>query len=96
VALLNAVNNEFMGAQLYDGPSAADGGSLPLSIALMLLALIHQSKRPKWTQTLAVRQKQDKSTGTMLQQIADLAGRYVILRDGVITLTTDFYGEVAV
>jgi hypothetical protein len=96
VALLNAINNDFMGAKLYDGESAANGGAMPLSVALMLLALVHQAKRPRWVQTLAVRQKQDKSNGTLLQQIADLTGRYVILRDGMVTLTTDFYGEVAV
>jgi hypothetical protein len=72
---------------LHTGPSAADGGILPLPVLLTVLAAQpNQQKARKWAQILT-----GSGQTNILAQAANVAGRFAILRPEGITLIRDFY-----
>ena len=80
-----AITNEWGGQQLHNGKAATDGGTLPVALALMLLGTKPElQRRYKWSQVLTGPQ-------SILEHIADISGRYAILRPSGVTLVRDFY-----
>jgi hypothetical protein len=72
---------------LHNGPSAAEGGILPLPVLLTVLAAQpNQQKARKWAQILT-----GSGQTNILAQVANVAGRFAILRPEGITLIRDFY-----
>jgi hypothetical protein len=84
-ALRCAITNDWGGQRLHNGPAATEGGVLPVALVLMLLGTRPElQKRYKWSHVLAGSQ-------SILEHIADISGRYAILRPEGITLVRDFY-----
>jgi hypothetical protein len=80
-----AITNDWGGQQLHNGKAATEGGTLPVALVLMLLGTKPELQcRYKWAQTLTGSQ-------SILEHIADISGRYAILRPSGITLVRDFY-----
>jgi len=72
---------------LHTGPSAADGGILPLPVILTVLAAQpNQQKARKWAQILT-----GSGQTNILAQVANVAGRFAILRPDGVQLVRDFY-----
>ena len=89
--LLNVVRaallNDWAGMPLHRGESAAEGGLLPLSVLLTVLQTQpNQQKARKWGQILT-----GSGQTNLLAQVANVAGRFAILRPEGITLVRDFY-----
>jgi hypothetical protein len=80
-----AITNDWGGQQLHNGKAATEGGTLPVALVLMLLGTKPElQRRYKWSQVLTGSQ-------SILEHIADISGRYAILRPEGITLVRDFY-----
>ena len=83
-----ALLNDWHGQKIYNGPAAADGGTLPLPVLLTVLATQpEQQKARRWAQTLA-----SSGQTCILAQVANVAGRFALCRPNGITLVRDFYG----
>ena len=86
-----ALLNDWHGHALHAGPSAADGGTLPLPVLLTVLATQPaQQKARKWAQILTA-----SGQTCIIAQTANVAGRFVICRPEGITLVRDFYAPAA-
>ena len=86
-AIRAALLNDWHGQRLHNGTSAAEGGILPLPVLLTVLATQpNQQKARKWAQTLT-----GSGQTNLLAQVANVAGRFAILRPEGITLVRDFY-----
>jgi hypothetical protein len=84
-----ALLNDWHGQRLHNGTSAADGGTLPLPVLLTVLATQpEQQKARKWAQLLT-----GSGQTNLLAQVANVAGRFAILRPEGITLVRDFYAQ---
>jgi hypothetical protein len=82
-----ALLNDWHGQRLYNGTSAAEGGILPLPVLLTVLATQPaQQKARKWAQILT-----GSGQTNLLAQVANVAGRFAILRPEGVTLVRDFY-----
>lgn len=82
-----ALLNDWHGQRLHNGESAANGGIMPLPVLLTVLATQpNQQKARKWAQTLT-----GSGQTNLLAQVANVAGRFAILRPEGITLVRDFY-----
>jgi len=89
-AVRAALLNDYLGIQLYKGRSAADGGVMPLAALWLVLSTEpERQKVRKWSQRLWVSSGQ----GSITSQLADIAGRYAIVRPEGVRLVRDFYGE---
>lgn len=89
-AVRAALLNDYLGIQLYKGRSAADGGIMPLAALWLVLGTEPERQRVrKWSQRLWVSSGQ----GSITSQLADIAGRYAIVRPEGVRLVKDFYGE---
>jgi len=89
-AVRAALLNDYLGIQLYKGRSAADGGIMPLAALWLVLSTEPERQRVrKWAQRLWVSSGQ----GSITSQLADIAGRYAIVRPEGVRLVKDFYGE---
>ena len=72
---------------LHNGTNAADGGTLPLPVLLTVLATQpNQQKARKWAQVLT-----GSGQTNVLAQVANVAGRFAILRPDGVQLIRDFY-----
>ena len=86
-----ALLNDWHGQRLHNGASAAEGGILPLPVLLTVLATQpNQQQARKWSQTLT-----GSGQTNLLAQVANVAGRFAILRPEGITLVRDFYAPAA-
>ena len=82
-----ALMNDWHGHALHTGPSAADGGTLPLPVLFTVLATQpEQQKARRWSQALA-----SSGQTCILAQLANVGGRFAICRPSGITLVRDFY-----
>lgn len=87
VAIRAAVLNDWHGHKLHAQPSAAEGGTLPVATLLMVLATQPSAQKVrKWAHTLT-----GSGQTNILAQVANVAGRFAILRPDGITLVRDFY-----
>jgi hypothetical protein len=89
--LLNVIRaallNDWAGMPLHRGESAAEGGLLPLSVLLTVLQTQpNQQKARKWGQVLT-----GSGQTNLLAQVANVSGRFAILRPEGIVLVRDFY-----
>jgi len=86
-AIRAALLNDWHGNPLHNGTSAAEGGILPLPVLLTVLATQpNQQKARKWAQILT-----GSGQTNVLAQVANVAGRFAILRPEGITLIRDFF-----
>lgn len=86
-AIRAALLNDWAGMPLHRGESAAEGGILPLPVLLTVLQTQpNQQKARKWAQILT-----GSGQTNVLAQVANVAGRFAILRPEGITLIRDFY-----
>jgi len=82
-----ALLNDWAGMPLHRGESAAEGGLLPLPVLLTVLATQpNQQKARKWAQILT-----GSGQTNILAQVANVAGRFAILRPDGVQLVRDFY-----
>lgn len=82
-----ALLNDWHGHALHTGPSAADGGTLPLPVLFTVLATQpEQQKARRWSQTLA-----SSGQTCIMAQLANVGGRFAICRPSGIVLVRDFY-----
>lgn len=86
-ALRSALINDWHGTPIHPGPSAADGGVLPIEVALTVLGTAPElQKARKWAHTLT-----GSGQTSLGAQLANVSARYVIIRPSGITLVRDFY-----
>ena len=86
-----ALLNDWHGQRLHNGPAATEGGCLPLPVLLTVLATQpNQQQARKWSQILT-----GSGQTNLLAQVANVAGRFAILRPEGITLVRDFYAPAA-
>ena len=86
-----ALLNDWHGHALHTGPSAADGGTLPLPVLFTVLATQpEQQKARRWSQTLA-----SSGQTCIMAQLANVGGRFAICRPSGIVLVRDFYAAAA-
>lgn len=86
-AIRAAVLNDWHGRKVHSGRSAAEGGRLPVQALLLVLATHpSQQKARKWAQVLV-----GSGQTNLLAQVANVAGRFAVLRPEGITLVRDFY-----
>lgn len=89
-AIRAALLNNWHGRSLHSGPSAAEGGILPLPALFLALATRpDQQKARKWAHVLT-----GSGQTNILAQVANVAGRFAVCRPGGITLVQDFYAKV--
>lgn len=82
-----AILNDWGGVPIHKGPSAADGGIMPLPALLTLLQTERQQQQVrKWAHVLV-----NSGQTNLLAQVANVAARYAILRPDGIRLVQDFY-----
>ena len=88
-AIRCALLNDWAGMPIHRGESAANGGLLPVSALLTVIATQPQHQRArKWAQMLT-----GSGQTNLLAQVANVAGRFAILRPSGITLVRDFYAS---
>lgn len=88
-AIRAALMNNWHGHKMYSGVSAADGGTLPVELLLTVLAAVPmQQKARKWAQTIV-----GSGQTNLLAQVANVAGRFAVMRPSGITLVQDFYAQ---
>lgn len=84
-----AIFNSYGGQPFYKGPSAAEGGIMPVNAVLLMLSTEPALQRVrKWSHVLVGPQ-------SILSHVADVAGRYAICRSEGITLVSDFFAPAA-
>jgi hypothetical protein len=84
-----ALQNDWAGHRLHAGESAANGGLLPVPVLLTVLATAPQlQKARKWSQVLT-----GSGQTNLLAQVANVAGRFAVMRPSGIALVRDFYAK---
>lgn len=83
--------NDWHGQAIHNGPAAAAGGVLPLPVLLTVLnTQPAQQKARRWAHRLTA-----SGQTNILAQLANVAGRFAILRPEGVRLVRDFYGTAA-
>lgn len=86
-AIRCALCNDWAGMPIHRGEAAVDGGLLPVSVLLTVIATQPQhQKARKWSQALT-----GSGQTNLLAQVANVAARFAVLRPEGITLVRDFY-----
>lgn len=89
-AIRCALLNDWAGMPIHRGESAAEGGLLSVSVLLTVIATQPQhQKTRKWAQVLT-----GSGQTNLLAQVANVAGRFAVMRPEGITLVRDFYASV--
>jgi hypothetical protein len=96
--LLALAHNDYYGTGgLHDGPSAVDGGRLPLEAVLEAFEMAGTYKARRWAQILFPvgdeLEKKSKQT-CLMHKMAEMTGRYVVFdcETFAFELVTDFFG----